>query len=274
MIIDSFMFFNEFDILEGRLEYLYDHVDYFVLVESNLTHGGQPKPMHFMENMSRYKKYLDKVIYMPYAASVDQFEYNKMPTHDRDFETGPWQMENAQRNHIAKALEFFPEDALLLISDVDEIPHKDCMAIAENSFKDFGPILAIQQTYYCYNFNQKYKNPWHGTVATKCGYAKANTPQFCRNHKYNIPVISQGGWHLTYWGTPEHIATKVKSFAHQELNTERFTDPEYIKQQVAAGKDLFSRDWNEFIPEDPNNIPPEIRQIFGNLHEKLSSIAK
>ena len=66
MIVDSFIFFNEFDILEGRLEYLYDHVDYFVIVESNLTFSGNTKPLYFMNNMSRYKKYLDKVLYFPF----------------------------------------------------------------------------------------------------------------------------------------------------------------------------------------------------------------
>lgn len=37
MLIDCFMFFNEYDIVEGRLEYLYDTVDYFVVVEADHT---------------------------------------------------------------------------------------------------------------------------------------------------------------------------------------------------------------------------------------------
>ena len=35
------MFFNELDLLELRLEYLYDSVDYFVIVEGRQTHSGK-----------------------------------------------------------------------------------------------------------------------------------------------------------------------------------------------------------------------------------------
>ena len=38
-IYDCFNFFNELDILEMRLNILYDYVDYFVIVESSLTHS-------------------------------------------------------------------------------------------------------------------------------------------------------------------------------------------------------------------------------------------
>ena len=37
MIIDVFPFFNEFDLLEGRLEYLYNKIDQFIIIESNKT---------------------------------------------------------------------------------------------------------------------------------------------------------------------------------------------------------------------------------------------
>jgi beta-1,4-mannosyl-glycoprotein beta-1,4-N-acetylglucosaminyltransferase len=262
------MFFNEYDILQGRLEYLWDYVDYFVLVESNLTHSGQPKQLNFMKNMKLFKPYLDKILYFPFNASREQFEYNKLPVHDRDFETGPWQMENSQRNHIAKALEFFPMDATVLISDVDEIPHKECIKIAEQSFNDNWPIFAIQQTYFAYNFNQRMVKPWHGTVITKNKDALEWTPQGCRANKYNITVIPNGGWHLTYWGGIEKIRSKIQSFAHQELNNEKFTDPAYIKSRIEQGQDLYGRDDLEFIPTDFNTIPKEILKIFGKMENK------
>jgi beta-1,4-mannosyl-glycoprotein beta-1,4-N-acetylglucosaminyltransferase len=41
MLIDCFTFFNELDMLECRLEYLYDKVDQFVLVEADITHSGK-----------------------------------------------------------------------------------------------------------------------------------------------------------------------------------------------------------------------------------------
>lgn len=44
MVIDCFQLLNELDMLEGRLRYLYNHVDYFVIVESTHTHVRRPKP--------------------------------------------------------------------------------------------------------------------------------------------------------------------------------------------------------------------------------------
>jgi beta-1,4-mannosyl-glycoprotein beta-1,4-N-acetylglucosaminyltransferase len=186
-------------------------------------------------------------------------------------------MENAQRNHIRSALEFFPDDAIVFISDVDEIPHKECPAIAQK-FVGGGPdkweILALQQIYFSYNFNQRLEKIWHGTVVTTNAIAKQRTPQGCRNIKYSIAVIPDAGWHLTYWGTVEQIQSKIQSFAHQELNTERFTNPDYIKGQILAGKDLYSRDHNPFIPADPNSVPADFRQIFENLNQKLVNSVK
>ena len=42
-IYDCFTFCNEFDLLELRLRELYDHVDYFVLVEANKTFQNKDK---------------------------------------------------------------------------------------------------------------------------------------------------------------------------------------------------------------------------------------
>lgn len=265
MIIDTFTFFNEFDILEGRFEYLYDTVDYFVVVDSNLTHSGKRKPLHFMENMSRYSKYLDKVLYFPFAANPDHYDFSKKPTHDRDFDNGYWRMENAQRNHIRTALEFFPDDTLVSISDVDEIPHRDCYAIAQANFKEHWPIFAIQQVYYAYNFNQKCVKPWHGTVITTNNIAKGWGPQTCRENKYNCAVIPNGGWHLTFWGGIKQIQEKLSSYAHQELNTVQNNNPEHIKKQIREGKDLFNRSWEIFEKEEPRNVNADIARIFGKF---------
>ena len=49
-IYDCFNFFNELDLLEIRLNTLKDSVDYFVIVESNVTHSGQFKPLYYEEN--------------------------------------------------------------------------------------------------------------------------------------------------------------------------------------------------------------------------------
>ena len=270
IVVDSFMFFNEFDVLEGRLEYLYDHVDYFVLVESNITQSGHTKPFHFMNNMTRYHKYLDKMLYFPFVTSRDAFPFDTRPAHERDYDTGPWRLENAQRNHIGEALKLFPEDALIMISDLDEIPHKECIKICQENFSADWQAFAIEQDHFAYNFNQKQKVPIRGTTISTNKYALEQTPQGLRNIKYGFPMIPHGGWHLTYWGTVEDIQYKIETFAHQELNQDEFKDPDHIRQQILAGQDMFKRGYHEYTPVDRHaEIPEDILRIFGPLEKRL-----
>ena len=49
-VFDCFLFFNEFELFKVRLEELYNVVDYFVLVESEETFRGEPKPFYFKKN--------------------------------------------------------------------------------------------------------------------------------------------------------------------------------------------------------------------------------
>ena len=62
MVIDTFMFYTELDMLEFRLKELNSVVDKFVLVESTKTFVGNDKPLYFEENKSLFKKYLHKIL--------------------------------------------------------------------------------------------------------------------------------------------------------------------------------------------------------------------
>ena len=52
-IFDTFLFFNELDILEIRLNILYPHIDYFVINESVETFSGDSKPLYYFENRKK-----------------------------------------------------------------------------------------------------------------------------------------------------------------------------------------------------------------------------
>lgn len=51
---DAVTFFNEIDMLELRLETLWDVVDHFVVGEATRTHAGEPKPLHFRDAAERW----------------------------------------------------------------------------------------------------------------------------------------------------------------------------------------------------------------------------
>ena len=49
MIVDAFTFFNEKELVELRVKYLSEIVDYFLIVEADVTHTGKNKKWNFPE---------------------------------------------------------------------------------------------------------------------------------------------------------------------------------------------------------------------------------
>lgn len=264
MILDCFMFFNELDLLEGRLEYLYDKVDYFIIIESNITFTGTPKPLNYLKNISRYKKYSDKIFYFPFNPDIGQLDLNFDKTNPifLNFETSPfWKIEKMQRNHIEEALKFFDPNDIVLMGDLDEIPIKTAIdAGVEQLEKKTAAAMCLNQDLYFYNFSQKQSYPSYGTIITTNKFLQDLSSQWTRDMRSRIPQITRGGYHLSFWGDPEHISTKIKSFSHQEFNQDQFVDTDLIKQRIEAGNDPFDR--NMLIKADPNLILPEIYNIF------------
>jgi beta-1,4-mannosyl-glycoprotein beta-1,4-N-acetylglucosaminyltransferase len=250
------------EILEGRLEYLYDTVDYFVIVETNITHSGAKKPLNYLENIARYHKYSDKILYFPFSTDASEFNFGLRPS-ECDFKAPQWQMENAQRNHIAQALALFDTDAVVMISDVDEIPNRDMLQLAIDNLNPSQTALAFIQDMFYYNFNQKQQAPWPGTVITTNNIAREFSPQKIREARWTLPGVANGGWHLSYWGTPEKIKIKLENFAHQEFNSSNFTDVNKIAGRIRAGTDLFDRgDGYQFVPVDRSLLPADLLGVF------------
>lgn len=63
MIIDAFLFYQEYDMLEFRLRLLYDQVDKFVIVEADKTFSGLDKPFDFEQHRARYAWAEEKIKY-------------------------------------------------------------------------------------------------------------------------------------------------------------------------------------------------------------------
>jgi beta-1,4-mannosyl-glycoprotein beta-1,4-N-acetylglucosaminyltransferase len=194
MLVDAFMFFNEFDVLEMRLRALWDHVDLFVLVESPETHAGNPKPLHFKENQERYAQYLSKIRYI---------EAPVCPNPDK---TDKFFIEKFQRDYIKLGLP--EEECTVMISDVDEIP--DPMQIPQGA-----GTVGLHMTMFEYSFDYIFTGePWIGTVITSNSDMKLRGPNYFRFNRWKFPIMTHAGWHLSSFGDAEHVATKIKNYAH------------------------------------------------------------
>ena len=260
MIIDSFMFYNEYDMLEARLEYLYNYVDLFVIVESNITFAGNPKELNFLKHKSRYKKYLDKVFYYPIYINPTEYDFSIKPTA-WDLNAPQWKVEHRQRNAITDAIRFFSDDAVIILGDCDEIPDRDKIVDVAKSLHYHNPIFTTEQKTFLYNkFNKIHGTTWRGTAFALAGYVKQFGAQECRNQHPWTPSVSDGGWHLSYWGSAEFCANKIKNFSHQEYNTEHYTSLEYWDNVMKTDSDPVGRGYGEDFNVD--SLPKDFYNIF------------
>ena len=265
MIIDSFLFLNELDMLEKRLEYLYDTLDLFLIVEADHTFVGKPKPLNFLNNQKRYKKYLDKILYCPYRVDLSRYDFSS--NNKEEF----FKVEIDQRMHIGEMLKLFPNDTRVILSDIDEIPlkHKIPEALSGLSFNNFE-VVVIKCDMFYYNFNQKQVMDWWGPIVCPNSYIQRVGAQWARSSRVYNAAIENAGCHLGYWGDPNNIKYKIENFAHQEYNTNEYTDITKIQERIDQGRDIFGRDTgqNTLITVDQSTIDQEIYRIFSPIAGK------
>ena len=252
-IFDCFMYFDEEQVLDLRLNVLYQNEDYFVIVESIYNHKGEKRNLLF--NSQKFEKFNDKIIYLVYDKIPQLVEPIKETDNEKE-KDGKYIMnalyrENAQRDFILEGLKSAKKDDLILISDVDEIPKLSSVNL--NQIKN--EIILFKQDMFYYKYNLSLPNfKWTGTKAVK----KKNlvSPQWLRNvkdRKYpfyridtffsdkkyiDIKIINDGGWHFSNIKSPEMIEHKLRSYLHHRefdqvsLSIEEINELDKKKQAI------------------------------------------
>jgi beta-1,4-mannosyl-glycoprotein beta-1,4-N-acetylglucosaminyltransferase len=244
-IIDCFTFYNEINMLTYRLNVLDDVVDYFILVEANQTHAGNPKPLFYNENKHLFEKFNKKIIHIIADLPFDNTKIN-IANDDQ------WTNEKNQRNHISKGIDILKnrneihDDDYIIIADVDEIPDPQTLLQMKNNITN-NAINVLEQDFYYYNLNSKRHEYWyHSRLLSYKKYKDLNVS--CDNIRFLNKIfvmVKKGGWHLSYFGDAAFIKNKLENFAHQEFNSNTYTDVDKINQKINEGLDLFNRDIND-----------------------------
>ncbi len=275
---DCFTFFNELDLLDIRLHVLNDVVDYFILVEGNKTFSGEKKRYVFEANAEKFSAFEDKIIYV----KVDDFPEPDPNRHDPVRRA--WILESFQRNAIERGLKNARMDDIVLIGDVDEIPHPEKIV---NFAPEKGIKIFRQRRYnYFLNYMDKHKPDWAGTrmglysdlleprqklkdspyYDPAGDYGRPNYFRYC-----NGEIIKNGGWHFSFLGGVEAVIKKVKSFSHQEYNSTEYTDEEYIQDCLIKGKDIFKRkDCRMVYVEIDHSYPRYILENLDRYHQFIA----
>ena len=234
--IDCITFFNENLMFDLRFKTLENFFDFFLICEAKHDHKGNKKKLNF--NLSKYSNN-KKIIYIIYE---EPFKRNNTP----------WENQAKQRDFILKNLSFVEDNDYIFFSDPDEIPNPDLISNF-NLSKKYGIFL---QKCYNYKFNlfNPYETPWEGTRVSKKKDLKSidylRQKIKLKNLKYkfyridkekNIEIFNEGGGHFNNIMDPEEISLKLKTFAHSEFSSDKFSNPDLIKKKIDNKNDLFER---------------------------------
>jgi beta-1,4-mannosyl-glycoprotein beta-1,4-N-acetylglucosaminyltransferase len=249
MIYDCFLFFNELELLELRLMELDHKVDMFVLCESTHTFKGVPKPLHFQENKARFVKWLPKIRWL---------------IHDGGRHSNPWKNEWEQRDFLEEGVADAKDDDVVMLSDVDEIPHPD--SIPEKP----GEVSVFKQRLYYYYVNCFQVQPWPGTLVgsvrnlrpfhyTRRTLFWPHVPEGAEKvPKFQGPMLKPGGWHFSFLGGAEKIKQKMAAYSEDNEVAD-----EHIQHCLETGDDLFDRrgpEVEKYFVDINDSFPRQLRR--------------
>lgn len=265
-VFDCFPLFNEIDLLELRLNELWDVVDVFVIVEAKHTFTGNPKPMCLAENEERLAKYADKIRYVVVDAFPDGMSN--------------WGKEEYQRNALKREMSDVQPDDILIFSDLDEIPRasvvKDIIAQGIRPRE----IYCLSLDWYSFYLNIKIAQKWErqGPRMIRAGdlgefyplrRVMAPTRRWGRNVMRQIKsswrmgfwakriLVPDAGWHLTWMGGVEAVALKGSSIPNHSSMPEGEKTVAWADTRV---KDLLADGTRYSIVSIDDSFPAFVRE--------------
>jgi beta-1,4-mannosyl-glycoprotein beta-1,4-N-acetylglucosaminyltransferase len=276
-IIDSFIFYNELDLLFYRLSILYEHVDKFILVECRYTFSGHTKPLFYLENKDKFHNFNDKIIHIivddvPYIYPNIKYNLNQQ-----------WDNEYHQRNCIKRGIDilisenFLNDEDIILTSDVDEIPNPNILIQTKLHNLGFNHDtlnrLALDMYYYNLYYRVGEGSNWHGVKLLTYKSYKNNKLTFQQMRIWewtnNVPVINNGGWHLSYFGDIDFIVKKIQSYSHQEYNNVTYLNREQLLEKIKNGTNLLNNSSLVYIQiEENNNLPHKYDVYLSKFYVK------
>ena len=249
-IIDTTTFFEEHLMMDLRFNILDPFIDKFVVSEARFSHSGKEKEIKF--NKKDYPKFEDKILHIV----IDNDPVENVSNKNQDLSVlrlNSIKRIEAQRNHIAKALDNDDREDYIIYSDNDEIPNLLEFDFERNKSK----IITFKQKLFYYKFNLAYpKIDWFGSKCCKLKdlqsitwlrniknkkYNFLRVDTFFSNTKYNnLNIINEGGWHFTNLKTPKEL---LKKYLNDEMHSE-------FETKITSLKDIEDKIKNRYINYD------------------------
>lgn len=268
-VVDCFPYFNEKELLELRINLLKDHVDKFVITDSNYTHSGIPKEYTLKKTIRELGLPEDKIE----VIEVDMSEEKMPPATPYEKYWDPTatisSREKMQRNSLKKCLETndFGNDTMFIVSDCDEIIDPKHIPMLydlakthpQKIFKADLVHLEGRADMRSYVKNTGEPKEWRYSLFVCMKEQMENIGlTYIRADQYNPYEIvwpyegdhrmTDLGWHFSWMGDNQNRIKKAKSFCHHDQNFNFIIKQNYSSDEM--------RDFMENYEMEEGNICP------------------
>ena len=244
---------NEAEAAYIHIWRLYNYVDKFIIVISNLTHSGKPKVFSLEPFEKNIKPFMDKIDFAFFVYSSNNFKSGIRERMQRDY----------AKTYIEEKYNPTEKD-LLIVVDIDEILTREGIEYIKNNPPNHFKFIkgAMYFPYYYHkvaDWNSGYVIRYNKNMKKLSEYRET---KFGRNNliqykdKPSKPLIT----HCTYcFKNIEEYKIKLKSFLHQEFNKPPYTTNDWIfkshycRRKVNShhnGYDEPYEGWKHLIPDD------------------------
>ncbi|KAL1216146.1 hypothetical protein V5N11_033772 [Cardamine amara subsp. amara] len=230
-VYDAVLFSNELDILAVRWRELYPYITQFVLLESNSTFTGLPKPLVFAAHRDEFKFIESR---LTYGTVGGRFVKGQNPFYEEAY----------QRVALDQLLRIagITDDDLLLMSDVDEIPSRHTINLLRWC-DEIPQILHLRLKNYLYSFeflvdSKSWRASIHRYETGKTRYA---------HYRQSDEILADAGWHCSFcFRRISEFIFKMKAYSHNDrVRFGHFLNPKRVQRVICKGADLF-----DMLPEE------------------------
>jgi len=265
-LIDTFLFYNELDLLKARLEYLGPHIKNFFIVEANVDFSGKSKPYTLQSELS-HLPYAEKIVHYPLYLNLNDVYWTfKKIRYFRKRSRFLWKIQDAQRNAMIEAIRSNKsknfEFDYVLFGDLDEFPNVNFLQKLETGTVECSTAKTLRQRLFYYQTDIVEKEEaWFGTICAPYKEFIQKKPKEWRSLREKLPYLEHGGFHFSYFMSPEKIKDKLNAILEVEnLNAYQDMSIAQIQETILLNQDLFGRDLG--LEKQAGQIPEDLHRIL------------
>lgn len=235
------------------MQELLPFVTKFLVLESNATFTGHPKPLYFRANKHRFNFAGNKLLHFYFPSRT------LLPDED------PFDNENLQRSAMDKALLLagIEDGDLLITADTDEIPSAHTIRLLQNC-DGFPARMHLQLRNYIYSYEFLVdSNSWRSSVEI----FEKKTTSYSHKRKVDL-LLADAGWHCSFcFRYISDFVFKMQAYSHADrVRDPSFLNPERIQDIICKGGDLFDMLPEEYSFKDLIGKMGSVPQSFSGVH--------